>query len=123
MGINVRRAGTVAIVQAERRLVVENREQLKTAVVEELEAGRTGVVIDFGETDLIDSGGLGVLVTLYRYAEDQGASLVLAELSPELHELLRLTKLDSILEIAGTVEEALRVRAPEAATPVEEQTV
>jgi anti-anti-sigma factor len=94
-------------VTAERRLVVGNRQALKTAVVGELENGRRAVVIDLGETDLIDSGGLGVLVTLYRHAEELGGKLVLANLSDELSGLLRLTKLDTIFTVAGSVDDAL----------------
>jgi anti-anti-sigma factor len=95
-------------VTAERRLVVGNRQALKTAVVGELENGRRAVVIDLGETDLIDSGGLGVLVTLYRHAEELGGKLVLANLSDELSGLLRLTKLDTIFTVADSVEQALQ---------------
>jgi anti-anti-sigma factor len=94
-------------VTAERRLVVGNRQALKTAVVGELENGRRAVVIDLGQTDLIDSGGLGVLVTLYRHAEELGGKLVLANLSEELSGLLRLTKLDTIFTVAESVDDAL----------------
>ena len=108
MGVRVKSLGSAVVVSAERRLVVGNRQDLKSAVVEELEGGRRAVVIDFGETDLIDSGGLGALVTLYRHAEDLGGTLVLANLSEELTTLLRLTKLDTIFTVASTVEDALR---------------
>jgi len=108
MGVRVRSLGNAVVVSAERRLVVGNRQDLKSAVVEELEGGRRALVIDFGLTDLIDSGGLGALVTLYRHAEDLGGTLVLANLSEELSTLLRLTKLDTIFTVAPTVEEALR---------------
>ena len=94
------------MVTAERRLVV-GRQALKTAVLDELENGRRAVVIDLGETDLIDSGGLGVLVTLYRHAQETGGTLVLANLSDELSGLLRLTKLDTIFTVAGSIEDAI----------------
>jgi anti-sigma B factor antagonist len=107
MSVRIQPHGNAAVVTAERRLVVGNRQALKSAVVHELENGRRAVVIDLGETDLIDSGGLGVLVTLYRQAEEVGGVLVLANLSEELSGLLRLTKLDTIFTVAGTTEDAL----------------
>ena len=107
MSVRIQPHGHAAVVRAERRLVVGNRQALKSAVVHELENGRRAVVIDLGATDLIDSGGLGVLVTLYRQAEELGGTLVLANLSEELTGLLRLTKLDTIFTVAGTVEAAL----------------
>jgi anti-sigma B factor antagonist len=109
MSVRIQPHGNAAVVTAERRLVVGNRQALKSAVVHELENGRRAVVIDLGETDLIDSGGLGVLVTLYRHAEELGGVLVLANLNDELTGLLRLTKLDTIFTVAGTIEEALEV--------------
>jgi anti-sigma B factor antagonist len=109
MSVRIQPHGNAAVVTAERRLVVGNRQALKSAVVHELENGRRTVVIDLGETDLIDSGGLGVLVTLYRQAEELGGVLVLANLSDELSGLLRLTKLDTIFTVAGTIEDALQL--------------
>ena len=119
MSIRVEAFGPVAVVQTERRLVVGNRQALKTAVVEELENGRRGVVIDFSQTDLIDSGGLGVLVTLYRHAEELGATLLLAGLSEELSDLLRLTKLDTIFEVGGAVDRAVETVRARTAEPSE----
>jgi anti-sigma B factor antagonist len=107
MSIRVQPQGDAAVVTAERRLVVGNRQALKAAVISELDNGRPAVVIDFRDTELIDSGGLGVLVTLYRHAEDKGARFVLANLSDELTGLMRLTKLDTILTLSESVETAL----------------
>jgi anti-anti-sigma factor len=107
MSVRIQPRGHAAVITAERRLVVSNRQVLKNAVVQEMENGRRAVVIDLGETDLIDSGGLGVLVTLYRHAEELGGTLVLANLSDEIAGLLRLTKLDTIFTVTRTTEEAL----------------
>jgi anti-sigma B factor antagonist len=112
MSIRVQPRGDAAVVTAERRLVVGNRQALKAAVISELDNGRPAVVIDFKDTELIDSGGLGVLVTLYRHAEDKGARFVLANLSDELAGLMRLTKLDTILALADSVESALGEAVP-----------
>ena len=107
MSIRVQPQGEAVVVTAERRLVVGNRQALKAAVLLELDNGRPAVVIDFHDTELIDSGGLGVLVTLYRHAEEKGARFVLANLSDELTGLMRLTKLDTILKLADSIESAL----------------
>jgi anti-sigma B factor antagonist len=114
MSVRIQPRGDAVVITAERRLVVGNRQVLKNAVVQEMENGRRTVVIDLGETDLIDSGGLGVLVTLYRHAEEMGGTLVLANRSDEIAGLLRLTKLDTIFTVEGTTEEALqRLGGPE----------
>jgi anti-sigma B factor antagonist len=118
MSIRIQPRGDAAVVTAERRLVVGNRQVLKNAVIQEMENGRRAVVIDLGQTDLIDSGGLGVLVTLYRHAEELGGNLVLANLSEEIAGLMRLTKLDTIFTVADTVDDAVeRIRVAQGGAP------
>lgn len=118
MSVRIHPHGDAAVVQAERRLVVGNRQVLKNAVMQEMENGRRAVVIDLGQTDLIDSGGLGVLVTLYRHVEELGGNLVLANLSDEIAGLMKLTKLDTIFTVADTVDEAVeRIRVARGGTP------
>jgi len=95
------------VIAAGRRLVVANREELKVLVLAALDEGHP-VVIDFAATDLIDSGGLGLTVMLHRHAERLALGFAIANLSDELRNLLRLTKLDLILTVVGSVEDALR---------------
>jgi anti-anti-sigma regulatory factor len=125
MAIRVEPRPEGVVVKAERRLVVANRLALRAAVLGELGNGRPCVVIDFSGTELIDSGGLGLLVTLHRCAVELGARLILANLpntkrsvpssfKEEMTALMHLTKLDSVLTVAGTVDEALAVAAAQA---------
>ena len=97
----------IAIVRIEGQLIVGNRQELKTKVLDALEEGSRKFVIDFSKTGYIDSSGLGVLVSLSKKIREQGGELRLAGLNADLQTLFELTKLDTLFSITRTAEEAL----------------
>lgn len=98
--------GATSIIAVEGQLVVTNREAFKAAVQSALAAGARRLIIDCTAATYIDSSGLGALVSLSRTAREQGASLHLASLSPELQSLFELTRLDTLLSIHPSVDAA-----------------
>jgi anti-anti-sigma factor len=86
----------VTTIKCHGRLVVENAEQLREVVKSLiLEGGR--IVIDVGDLTQLDSSGLGTLLGLKVSAIRQGfCVLELANLTPKIKELLRITNLASI---------------------------
>jgi anti-anti-sigma factor len=66
-------------------------------------ASRTepGVVIDLRQVSAMDAAGLGLLVELYCRAQEQAASLTVANLSPLVGRIMALTRLDAILQTAA----------------------
>lgn len=97
----------ITVVAVDGQLIVGNRQELKQAVLDALEAGARKFVIDFTRTGYIDSSGLGVLVSLSKKIREQGGELRLAGLNEDLQTLFELTKLDTLFAIAKTPEEAL----------------
>jgi anti-anti-sigma factor len=53
----------------------------------------------------MDSSGLGVIVTHYVHCQGKGIRLILAGASPRVLELFKMTKVDTTLPMATTVEE------------------
>lgn len=98
--------GSTSIIAVRGQLVVTNRDAFKAAVQGALAAGATRVIVDCAAATFIDSSGLGALVSLSRAASEQGASLHLAALSPELLSLFELTRLDTLLSIHPSVDAA-----------------
>jgi len=78
-------------------LIVQNRQELKQLVLDELEHGARNFLIDFSRTGYIDSAGLGALVSLMKRVREEGGELRLANLNDDLKQLLRLTKVDTLL--------------------------
>ncbi|MEO6804920.1 MAG: STAS domain-containing protein [Edaphobacter sp.] len=62
-------------------------------------------IIDLTNVPYVDSAGLGVIVTQYVRCQNRGIRMVVTNVSPRVHELFRMTKVDGILPVAATVEE------------------
>lgn len=107
MSFNMRRLGQVTVVEVVGQLIVGNRQELKRMILAEVEAGTRRFVVDFAMTGYIDSSGLGILVSLSKEIREVGGHLRLASLSEDLRTLFELTKLDTLFDICGTLEEAV----------------
>jgi anti-sigma B factor antagonist len=99
--------GGVTMVTVEGQLIVANRQELKQAIQDALEAGARRFVLDFTDTAYIDSSGLGALVSINRRVRDLGGELRLAGLNEDLRSLFQLTKLDTLFAISESAGEAL----------------
>ena len=63
-------------------------------------------IFDLTEVPYMDSAGLGMLVSHFARCQDRGVRLVLAGVSPRVLKLFQTTKLDNLIPMAATVEEA-----------------
>ncbi|MGD0900522.1 MAG: STAS domain-containing protein [Thermoguttaceae bacterium] len=63
-------------------------------------------ILDLTACPYIDSSGLGMIVTHHVRCQKKGVRLVAAGMSPKVREVFRVTKMDAIIAIAATVEEA-----------------
>jgi anti-sigma B factor antagonist len=80
---------------------------VKDAVCRRVRAGETRIVVNLGEASSIDSGGLGVLVACYTRATRADATIVLANPSSRVYELLRVTNLISIFTVFDSEADAI----------------
>ena len=74
------------------------------------EASATGVraiLLDFAGLDYMNSGGIGLLVTLLVRVQRQGQRLMAVGLSDHYRQILALTRLDEAIGIHDTEAEAL----------------
>jgi anti-sigma B factor antagonist len=63
---------------------------------------RPDIVINLGAVDFVDSAGLGLLVKLASRARARNGSLKLCALGAHIREVLRVTKLDRLLDTYAT---------------------
>ena len=108
MSFAIKKQGAVCIVDVEGQLIVGNRQELKQKVLDELERGERKFLVDSSQTGYIDSSGLGVLVSPSKKIREAGGELRLANLNDDLKTLFELTKLDTLFQISGNRDEALR---------------
>ncbi|HTW32041.1 MAG TPA: STAS domain-containing protein [Candidatus Sulfotelmatobacter sp.] len=79
------------------------REEVKKAIAD----GAKRIVLNLGEINYIDSGGLGTLVALHTTAHNAGGTIKLANLTKRVGDLLQVTKLLTVFEVYGSEYEAL----------------
>ena len=79
------------------------REEVKKAIAD----GNQRIVLNLGEVNYIDSGGLGTLVALHTTAHNAGGTIKLANLTKRVGDLLQVTKLLTVFEVYNSEYEAL----------------
>lgn len=63
-------------------------------------------VVDLSQVPHMDSAGLGVILKYYVAAQKRGNKLILASVNERVLDLFKLTRVDSLIPIAETVEQA-----------------
>jgi len=84
-----------ATVRVMGRITLETAPTLITAF-RNLIPGNNRVVLDLATVHFIDSCGLGALVTLYLHASRLNCDLELANQSPHVRDLFRVSRLDKV---------------------------
>ena len=63
-------------------------------------------ILDLSTCPFMDSSGLGIIATHYIRCQKQGLRMTVAGLSPKVREVFRITKMDTVIPIAASIEEA-----------------
>jgi len=66
-----------------------------------------GIVINFESVNFIDSSGIGLIVSVFKNLQQRKASLTLCQLSAKNKEIFNMTRLDKILNIFDSEQEAI----------------
>ena len=99
--------GGVVVSIADDRLGHPKTLVLKSHVIHLFNAGHRQIVLNCEHLESMDSFGLAVLVSLLKMSREQGGSLALCHLSEDILRLIELTRLDRILTIFSTEQEAV----------------
>jgi anti-anti-sigma factor len=93
------RVGSCAILRIGGDVTSASDGDLTAAFGEALDEGARAVVLDFAGMEYMNSGGIGLLVTLLVRAQRVGARLLAIGLSDHYCQILSLTRLDEAIEI------------------------
>jgi anti-anti-sigma factor len=66
------------------------------------------LVVDLAGIERVDSAGLGELVMLHMWADGMGYAVAFASPNARVRNLLELTNLVSLLDVHGSLDEAVR---------------
>jgi anti-sigma B factor antagonist len=81
--------------------------EFKQHVSAPIEAGVAHVVVDLTRTTFIDSSSLGVLIGAHRRLKLRGGSLVVVCNTDPITKTFRITGLDGVFTLVGSLDDAL----------------
>jgi anti-anti-sigma factor len=120
--IKSEQTGDVAVLQCSGRIVRGEAIHFLREAVTGLKQPRM-VVLDLTDVEMLDGGGLGMLVFLHRWTRDHGIQLKLVNPSAFVREMLDRTRLSCVFNISS-VEDVVEIlctsiHAEQAEPPVE----
>ena len=99
---------TVTVVEPKGSLVGGDvLDDLKTTMHGLLDAGTHNVVLDLSGVDLVNSTGLGSLISINAAFQEKGGRVKLAGLDKKIKNIFVLTRLSEVFDIAETQQDAL----------------
>jgi anti-sigma B factor antagonist len=96
--IEVAHEGTAGILRIHGEITGASEPALMDAYAEAAQGSRA-IVLDFGGLEYMNSGGIGLLVTLLVRAQRAGQRLLAIGLSEHYRQILSLTRLDEAISI------------------------
>ena len=100
MKANTRQVDGVTIVDLSGRITLgEGSVILRDTVRDLVGKGNKKILLNLGEVNYIDSSGIGELVSAFTTVRNQGGELKLLNLTKKVHDLLQITKLNTLFDI------------------------
>jgi len=93
------RSGVVATLRIAGDVTSASEGDLMAGYTQAIDDGARAVILDFSGLEYMNSGGIGLLVTLLVRAQRGGIRLLASGLSDHYREILALTRLDEAIEI------------------------
>lgn len=103
---HVQKGKVLLVTPNESRLDAGVAQSFKSKMSELVEAGHADIVIDLSKVTLIDSSGLGVLVSIMKKIGEKG-EIRLCGLRDNIKSLFQLTRLDKVFAIYHSQAEAV----------------
>jgi anti-sigma B factor antagonist len=97
--IELDQEGPAAVLRIEGDITSASEGDLMAAYGLAVANGATAVILDFTKLAYMNSGGIGILVTLLVRARRGGGRLVATGLSDHYRQIFELTRLDEAIEI------------------------
>jgi anti-sigma B factor antagonist len=105
--ISSRTVDGILVLTCSGRIVLGEESSLLRDTVKQAIPNNKKTVLNLGEVNYIDSGGLGTLVSLHTTAYNVGATIKLANLTKRVGDLLQVTKLLTVFDVQNSEYDAL----------------
>jgi len=97
----------IFVVDCNGRVVFGEESSLLRDTVKKALSENNRIVLNLGEVNYIDSGGLGTLVALRTSAQNAGGTIKLTSLTKHVSDLLQITKLLTVFDVYNSEAEAV----------------
>jgi anti-sigma B factor antagonist len=113
MKTSSRQVDGVTVVALSGRITLdEGSSTLRKTVQELAQQGSRRIVLNLGEVTGMDSTGIGELISAFTSVRNAGGELKLLNLTREVHELLRITKLCTVFDVQDDETAAIEAFQP-----------
>ena len=85
----------------------DDNEKVKNTFISLIDEGTTSVVLDLSRTTYISSVVLASFVYMLKKAKEAGGNLILCGINDRVMEVLKMTSLDQVFEMAKDRQEAI----------------
>ena len=100
--VQPRNSGTAAVFYLQGQIVNGETDTLRNAVA--LQPNVSAVILDLAGVNIVDAGGLGVMLELREQAKSKGIRFELINLNKWVRYVLEVSRLDSVFEVKSEVE-------------------
>jgi len=111
MNITTTEQGEITVLAIEGRLDGQHAQTAEQAFLAQAQGGKTRFVLDFSRMDYISSAGLRVVLVAAKKVRSVQGRLICAGMSDSVKEIFEMSGFLSILETAGSAEEAVSLMA------------
>ncbi len=77
-------------------ITLDNAYEVKEELLNALKETNDGLIINFRDISIIDSTGLGILVSLFKRVKEQNKKLELINLNNNIRSIMKITMLDTV---------------------------
>ncbi len=106
--LNQRTVGPVTLLELNERLTIENVPELRDTVHDLAQHGHRSLLLDCSRITVVDSMGMGSLVSNWLSLRKQGGKMELLHPSARLREILQMVGMHKVIECFDDVGQALR---------------
>jgi len=88
-------------------ILIEENEQLKSALIFLLDQGCKNLILDLSQTNYISSLVLGTLMFILKKSKETNGNLIICNMNEKIKEVFAITNLDKVFDIASDRIEAM----------------
>jgi anti-anti-sigma factor len=102
----------VNVVRLSGRLDATTYEAAQPVIMEALEKGSAGMILNMESLDFISSAGLRVMLIVWKQAAADGKQIAMVDVQPSIYKIFKIAALDKIFRFFENEDEAIREMWP-----------